>query len=876
MNNLTNYLTSLLIEEETKKTVAVYAGGFKPPTKGHFDVVKQALTQNPTIDTFIIYTGSGVRDGITQSESIQVWEMYKKYLPFKVEIEPSKAPIKSVLNYAKENPSTTVLWVIGAREENPDDWADISSRTRTLDKYPNLHLRVIQTKGGISGTAARKALRDNNKELFFKLIPDIKEKEQVWDIMFPLIKEIVNNTNNSLDLKENYQFKVSDKVYDEEDNSLISVDYEFSTPYNDYRAEFYSGEYSPESKIFDVSFGIDKSGSKLDTSQMTGEGNALSILKTIVDIIKDFTKRFEVNKLVINPTNEKRGKIYAMVLKLLPSNILNKVELINKNQVVTVAESFYLNIPKFNQPKTIQQHLIENINEISLSKENAVKINGDLTGGTFTVGDVTYEYNIKNIPNPYKDLGLFYNIQFTPSGEITSIPKGGKENYIKILSTMYKIIVDFIEKEQPTYVGISSLDNNGDKNYHTVYNRLTSSHMNFVPGYFRKDSNLTFDSPQGKGRFIVLKKKDSLDEKKSKNSFGLKSYVHELVTDTEVICDNCGWEWKIADGGDDLYTCHKCEHDNTPSSTQINENQQHVWNIKEAFVSLVKYMINNDMNIEPLPKIKVINDDEKNASDLLGKTAYYNPSEKSITLYTLDRHPKDILRSFCHEIIHHVQNLEGRLNNINTTNTNEDGDLPEIEREAYEKGNMLFRNWEDSIKAEKYLNEYKQKFLTELEETVSTEPIQQYTIYCDMDGVLVDFNEGYKNLVGVDPSTINNQEMFWDPIAKKGAAFWITLKWMQDGKQLWDYIKKYNPKLLSAPSREESSQIGKRVWVKRELPGTKLILRSANKKQQFASPTSILIDDRVSNINQWIESGGIGILHTDTQSTIEQLKSLGL
>jgi hypothetical protein len=99
---------------------------------------------------------------------------------------------------------------------------------------------------------------------------------------------------------------------------LISVDYEFSTPNNDYRVEFHSGEYSPESKTFDVSFGLDKGyNSKLDTFQMTGEGNALSILKTIVDIIKDFTNRFEVNKLIINPTSEKRGKVYSMILKAL-------------------------------------------------------------------------------------------------------------------------------------------------------------------------------------------------------------------------------------------------------------------------------------------------------------------------------------------------------------------------------------------------------------------------------------------------------------------------------------------------------------------------------------------------------------------------------
>ena len=112
------------------------------------------------------------------------------------------------------------------------------------------------------------------------------------------------------------------------------------------------------------------------------------------------------------------------------------------------------------------------------------------------------------------------------------------------------------------------------------------------------------------------------------------------------------------------------------------------WNPEESFVSLSRYMIDNGMNIKPLPKIKVIKDDEENASLLLGKTAYYDPNNQSITLYTMNRHPKDVLRSFAHEMVHHEQNLEGRLNNINTTNTNEDGNLPEIEKEAYEKGNL--------------------------------------------------------------------------------------------------------------------------------------------------------------------------------------------
>ena len=113
--------------------------------------------------------------------------------------------------------------------------------------------------------------------------------------------------------------------------------------------------------------------------------------------------------------------------------------------------------------------------------------------------------------------------------------------------------------------------------------------------------------------------------------------------------------------------------------------------------SLTEYMMDKGMNISPLPKVKFIEDDAENAQNFFGKTAYYNPNEKVIVLYTMNRHPKDVMRSFAHEMIHHMQNCDGRLGNITTQNTNEEGDLPEIEREAYEKGNMTFRNWTDTL-----------------------------------------------------------------------------------------------------------------------------------------------------------------------------------
>ena len=77
MNSLTKVLLEDLLEAENKKVTAIYGGGFKPPTKGHYAVVEKAAEQDPEIDDIIIYVGGGERDGITQGESIQIWELYK-------------------------------------------------------------------------------------------------------------------------------------------------------------------------------------------------------------------------------------------------------------------------------------------------------------------------------------------------------------------------------------------------------------------------------------------------------------------------------------------------------------------------------------------------------------------------------------------------------------------------------------------------------------------------------------------------------------------------------------------------------------------------------------------------------------------------------
>ena len=105
--------------------------------------------------------------------------------------------------------------------------------------------------------------------------------------------------------------------------------------------------------------------------------------------------------------------------------------------------------------------------------------------------------------------------------------------------------------------------------------------------------------------------------------------------------------------------------------------------------------------------------DPQNADNVLGKTGYYNPDTEEIVVFVDKRHPKDILRSLSHELVHHTQNCRGDLNpeiagettpGYAQSNTH----MREMESEAYKLGNGLyFRDWEDSLKNQVKETNYK-------------------------------------------------------------------------------------------------------------------------------------------------------------------------
>jgi hypothetical protein len=135
-----------------------------------------------------------------------------------------------------------------------------------------------------------------------------------------------------------------------------------------------------------------------------------------------------------------------------------------------------------------------------------------------------------------------------------------------------------------------------------------------------------------------------------------------------------------------------------------------------------------------------------------------------------------------------------------------------------------------------------------------------------MDGVLCNFDEGCELL----PNGIHDY-----PCA--GHNWWANLEWMPHGKLIWKaaHLLFQNVNILSSrgvPNEYEriakEIDAGKRAWVKKNLkpslPDNKIYTtESSYRKVDFVDENAILVDDTEDTINDWIEAGGIGILHND-------------
>lgn len=159
--------------------------------------------------------------------------------------------------------------------------------------------------------------------------------------------------------------------------------------------------------------------------------------------------------------------------------------------------------------------------------------------------------------------------------------------------------------------------------------------------------------------------------------------------------------------------------------------------------------------------------------------------------------------------------------------------------------------------------------------------MQDLEIYCDLDGVLVDLAGKMQEFYGVDyesPSFTSNFFALMDKLNNdEKIKFWSNLQPRSDYMKLWNFIKKFNPFILTSCSKMISACIGKKKWCLKHIgvSDDKIIcVPKSSTKQNYAQKNRILIDDLPSNIHEWENKGGIGVLHKNANDTVKFLKNL--
>lgn len=136
------------------------------------------------------------------------------------------------------------------------------------------------------------------------------------------------------------------------------------------------------------------------------------------------------------------------------------------------------------------------------------------------------------------------------------------------------------------------------------------------------------------------------------------------------------------------------------------------------------------------------------------------------------------------------------------------------------------------------------------------------TIYCDMDGVLVDFRAGCEEIGAIDGTFVD-----WQKVHEYGSDFWANLPWTKEGEHFYKWLNKYCKEqnidlcILSQVNYEDGAN-GKMEWLMNNtrVPHKNIYIVGTNKsKTKFATNGSLLIDDYSKNVEAFIVAGGQAI-----------------
>jgi phosphopantetheine adenylyltransferase len=448
MNNFTKSILEGLLEKESK-IVAFYGGGFKPPTKGHFEVVKQTLQDYPEIDKLYIVVGSGLRNNISQDESYSIWNIYKQYLPNKIEIIKAQSPLSYIKKYLQDNPEQTTYIIIGSREDNENDIKDFNERKSFFEKYSsNINIINLITKGGVSGTKARVAAKLSFEDFIKFLPPELTEKEQItiYDYIQSVIKEEILNENSTYSSSIDYKQQIKDLT-----KYFLSKhpDLKFLP-----KVKFIHGDSSNASDFFGKTAYYDPS---TKTIVLYTEGRHPK------DIVRSYSHEF------IHFIQDIKGELENISTQnTTEDSHLDKIEreayldgnITFRNWTDSLQEDKKLKVQKY--IKEYKQYFLNELFEKDLpivnkiSKNLYIVTNGD---------DIEAKYDFR-LEIPEKSIWSL-NWFFTPNNKTTT-PEAWKQ----VTATSFKILKDWLQDNHPQSIHISGNNETKTRLYKNYINKL--------------------------------------------------------------------------------------------------------------------------------------------------------------------------------------------------------------------------------------------------------------------------------------------------------------------------------------------------------------------------------------------------------------------
>jgi hypothetical protein len=157
------------------------------------------------------------------------------------------------------------------------------------------------------------------------------------------------------------------------------------------------------------------------------------------------------------------------------------------------------------------------------------------------------------------------------------------------------------------------------------------------------------------------------------------------------------------------------------------------------------------------------------------------------------------------------------------------------------------------------------------------------TVYLDMDGVISDFHSRVEELSGRKFHTMSQDEVWSYAILPN---FFSDANPILNSHKLVEYLldSYVDVIVLSSTGIDDDEELHRRTmdekleFLDKHFPkfDDVFFVRDGSHKCKYASPYSLLIDDRSKAVTPFIREGGSAILHRDIDETIEILGTLGI